>query len=111
MNAGRAIDAGNAVDAVDAGNAAQALRAGAVALLLALAATACGGSDLPSRQEFVDNLAGESNGLITEDVASCMYDKLDGDEAAAEAIANADEGGPVPPELLKLATECLQQGN
>lgn len=87
------------------------VKATVAALLLSVTLAACGSSDLPSRQEFVDNLAGKSNGLITEDVASCMYDKLDNDTAAADAIKAAKGNGPVPPELLKLATECLKKGS
>ena len=70
-------------------------------------ATGCGGSDLPTRQEFVDSLQAQSDDLITEDVASCMYDALSEDEEATKAVADWQEGDDVPAELAESALDCL----
>lgn len=79
--------------------------------VIATVPIACGGDDLPSRQDFVDSIEAQDDGLITEDVASCMYDGLDDDGAAAEAVANWSEDEPVPAELIDLATECLNEND
>lgn len=55
----------------------------------------------------MDSIEAQDTGLITEDVASCMYDGLADDESAADAVANWADDEPVPPELVDLATECL----
>ena len=60
-----------------------------------------------SRQDFVDNLGAQGDGLINEVIASCMYDGLADDPQAAEAVDNWEDGDNVPPELIDLATECL----
>ena len=79
------------------------------AAALVLATAGCGGGDeMMTRQEFVDNLGARGDGLINENIASCMYDGLSDDQAAADAVAEWDEGDAVPPELLDLATECLK---
>ena len=83
----------------------------AVAAVLALPAllSGCGGDDdLMSRQDFVDNLGAQGDGLINEAIASCMYDGLSDDEAAADAVRDWEDGEEVPVELLDLATDCLR---
>ncbi|MCP4434238.1 MAG: hypothetical protein GY812_01895 [Actinomycetia bacterium] len=68
---------------------------------------ACGGGSQMSRQDFVDNLESQGEGLINEAIASCMYDGLDDDPEAADAVGDWNEGDSVPPELLDLAVACL----
>jgi hypothetical protein len=84
--------------------------AAAVAAALVLASAGCGGGSdgMMTRQEFVDNLGARGDGLLNENIASCMYDGLSEDEEAADAVAEWDEGDAVPPELADLATECLK---
>lgn len=85
-----------------------ALAAAAVLVLPAALAGCGGGDDLMSRQEFVDNLGDQGDGLINEAIASCMYDGLSEDDAAADAVREWEDGEDVPVELLDLATECLR---
>ncbi len=76
---------------------------------LALAGGACGGSDdIMSRQDFVDNLDQRGGELLDENISSCMYDSLDQDTDAREAVAAWEEGEEVPEELFDLAMECLR---
>jgi hypothetical protein len=74
----------------------------------ALVLAACGGNDeMMSRQEFVDSLGEQGDGLINDNIASCMYDGLSDDPEAAAAVQDWEDGESVPPELIDLATECL----
>jgi len=76
-------------------------------LTMSLVGAGCGGTELPTRQEFVDRLEAQSDGLVTEDVASCIYDRLVDDDAAAEALRDSEEDGPLPPELEELVVSCM----
>jgi hypothetical protein len=70
---------------------------------------ACGGSDdLPSRQDFVDNIQQQGGELLDENISSCMYDGLEDDDAARQAVSRWEEGEAVPEELLDLAVACLR---
>ena len=88
------------------------MRSGALAVValaaIALSATGCGGDEMMSRQEFVDNLGSRGDGLIDENIASCIYDGLSEDEDAAEAVEQWEDGEDVPPELFDLALACLE---
>jgi hypothetical protein len=78
--------------------------------LVALLAVACGGSeDIMSRQDFVDNLGQRGGELLDENISSCMYDALEQDTEAREAVADWEDGEAVPEELFDLAMECLRQ--
>ena len=82
-----------------------------VALLapLALLAAGCGGSDdIMSRQDFVDNLEQRGGELLDENISSCMYDALEEDQEARDAVAAWEDGEEVPEELFDLAMECLR---
>ncbi|MGI9578354.1 MAG: hypothetical protein ACR2OH_09160 [Microthrixaceae bacterium] len=74
------------------------------------ATVSCGGGsdDLMSRQDFVDNLQAEGGELLDENISSCMYDGLDDDAQAREAVEAWQDGDAVPEELLDLAVECLK---
>ena len=86
--------------------------AGAMLVVLAgvaLAGGACGGSDdIMSRQDFVDNLDERGGELLDENISSCMYDGLEDDPEARDAVADWEEGVAVPEELFDLAMECLR---
>jgi hypothetical protein len=81
---------------------------GFVATMLSLAAAAgCGGdAELPTRQEIIERLAEQSDGLVTEDVGSCVYDAIEDDPGLARSVAEAGDG-EVPAELLQIALDCL----
>ena len=76
---------------------------------VALTGAACGGSDdIMSRQDFVDNLDELGGELLDENISSCMYDGLEDDPEARDAVAAWEEGDTVPEELFDLAMECLR---
>ncbi len=52
-----------------------------------------------SRQDFVDNLGAQGDGLINDNIASCMYDGLSEDPEAASAVQEWEDGDAGPPEL------------
>ena len=81
----------------------------AALLLMGGVLAGCGGNELPSRQDFVDDLSSRGDGLINDNIASCMYDGLDDDDEARDAVAEWEEGEDVPPELLDLAVACLEE--
>jgi hypothetical protein len=83
-----------------------AVRALGAGLSIGLVAACGGGSDLPTRQEIVDRLAEESDGLITEDVGSCVYDAIADDPELSRIVAGAPDG-EVPAELQQIALDCL----
>lgn len=76
---------------------------------VAVIAAACGGSDdIMSRQDFVDNLDQRGGELLDENISSCMYDGLEDNPEAREAVAAWEDGEEVPEELFDLAMECLR---
>ena len=72
-----------------------------------LAVAASCGDALPSRQDFVDRLSAQSEGFITEDVGSCMYDRVADDDEASDAVAGWEPGDDLPEVLFDIATDCL----
>lgn len=78
-------------------------------LAIGFLAGGCGGSDdLMSRQDFVDNLNEQGGELLDENISSCMYDRLEDDPEARDAVENWEDGDDVPNELLDLAVDCLR---
>lgn len=76
---------------------------------VALAGASCGGSDdIMSRQDFVDNLDERGGELLDQNISSCMYDGLEDDPEARDAVAAWEDGEAVPEELFDLAMECLR---
>lgn len=61
-----------------------------------------------SRQDFVDNLNNRGGELLDENISSCMYDSLEDDSEARDAVENWEDGDEVPAQLLDLAVACLR---
>ena len=79
--------------------------------MASLLASACSDDDPFPRDEFVEQVTGERGG-VTEEVANCTYDGIDGDAQIMEDLKRAD--GPndkitanTDEKLSKIIARCL----